>query len=155
MGYAVSIEAMLTGEWSGEEEKFFKLVGAAPGSGLPGRGKLTALLVDPDTGVHSRSGGRHVSLGRLVEFAQQHTLVLAFDQSFSRKAIYPDAMLSKLAGIQKLGAHGMYYNSHARFIFVSSTPEPLSALRAHLVGIGLPSHRLVPVSSNPSIERTA
>lgn len=154
LGYKVLIEPMLTGEWLGAEAQFFKLVGATPSSRRSSPAQETALLVDPDTGVHSKAGGRHVSIHQLVALAKQHALVFAFDQSFSRQAKYADAMLAKLASIQELGAHAMYYNSHARFVFVAETPEPLAALREHLMRIGLPSHRLVAASSNPSIERT-
>ena len=142
LGYTVSIEAMLTGEWAGAEVDFFKLICAAPLAAETSPKESTAVFVDPDTGVHSKASLRHVSLSRLVELSSQYPLVFAFDQSFSRQAKFPGSLLAKLAQLEQLGVHGMYYNSHARFLFVAKDARALERLRSHLVGLGLPASRL-------------
>ena len=55
-------------------------------------------------------------------------------------------MNDKLNEVLRLGGHGMYYDSHARFIFVSATKDELLKLRNHLLNIGLPNNRLVECS---------
>jgi hypothetical protein len=142
LGYTVSVEAMFTGEWSGAETQFFKLIGAAPLAANLAPKDRTAVFVDPDTGVHGKVSLHHVSLSRLVELSAHHPLVFAFDQSFSRQAKFPESLHAKLAKLEELGAHGMYYNSHARFLFVARVLGTLERLKAHLVGLGLPSSRL-------------
>ena len=142
LGYTVSIEAMLTGEWAGAEVQFFKLIGATPlAAGTESRGG-TAVFVDPDTGVQSKATLRHVSLNRFVALSSQYPIVFAFDQSFSRQAKFPESLQAKLSELERLGAHGMYYNSHARFLFVARDIRSLERLKSHLVGLGLPASRL-------------
>ena len=142
LGYTVYVEAMLTGEWAGAEAEFFKLIGASPlGEGQASK-EATAVFVDPDTGVHSKASLRHVSLSRLVVLSSQYPLVFAFDQSFSRQATFPESLHAKLAQLEQLGAHGMYYNSHARFLFVAKEGATLQRLKAQMVGLGLPASRL-------------
>ncbi|MDO8373095.1 MAG: hypothetical protein Q7T39_14300 [Polaromonas sp.] len=153
LGYTVLIDPMFTGDWAGTEQQFFKLIGAVPVSSDAPNGR-TALLVDPDTGVHGKAGGRHVSIGELATFAKSHEIVAAFDQSFSRQATYPAALYTKLSELRDLGVYGMYYNSHARFVFAAVSEEPIAALYAHLVQLGLPSSRLVRESSKLSFQRT-
>ena len=50
LGYEVVIDPMFTGEWNGKEETFYGLIGARPLAKTP-NSRLTALFIDPDTGV--------------------------------------------------------------------------------------------------------
>jgi hypothetical protein len=153
LGYTVVIDPMFTGDWTGTEQQFFRLIGAVPVSSWTPDGR-TALLVDPDTGVHWKKGGRHISVNELANLTKSHEIVAAFDQSFSRQATYPAALHVKLSELRNLGVHGMYYNSHARFVFAAASEEPLAELHKHLVQLGLPPSRLVKALPN-SFQRTA
>src|SRR5262245_8467165 len=87
LGYRVYIDPMFTGEWSGQETAFYRLLGveqlmstsAPPTSSTP-----TALFLDPDTGINRKGSRSHVSYERVVSEAQKHKIVFAFDQGFSR-----------------------------------------------------------------------
>ena len=142
LGYAVSVDPMFTGDWNGREQDFFRLICAQPE--VPANeSRHTALFIDPDTGVRENGGKQHVSFERLLKEASSNALVFSFDQSFSRQAEPDKVMLDKLAVIKAEGCHGMYYNSHARFLFVSSQQVRLHELRDHLISLGLPSERLL------------
>ena len=142
LGYAVSVDPMFTGDWKGQEQAFFRLICAQPELSA-NESKHTALFIDPDTGVRENGGKQHVSFDRLLKEASSNTLVFSFDQSFSRQAEPDKVMVRKLATIKAQWRHGMYYNSHARFLFVSSQQVRLRELRDHLVSLGLPSERLL------------
>ena len=77
LGYEVLIDAMFTGEWNGEEETFYRLIGARPLGNSP-KSRFTALFIDPDTGVREEAGERHVSFDRIVAELQNHALVFVF-----------------------------------------------------------------------------
>ncbi|MGA2220985.1 MAG: hypothetical protein ABSH21_04250 [Verrucomicrobiia bacterium] len=100
-------------------------------------------ILGPDTGINEKGGKQHVSFGRIALEASRYALVFSFDQSFSRKAKPLEIMRSKLAALQDRGCHAMYYNSHARFLFVTTRKPPLHELRAHLISLGLPQERLL------------
>lgn len=140
LGYRVCIQPMLTGEWQGNEVAFFQFIGAAPSVT---EGPRTALFFDPDTGVHLRPSSKHLSVQQLVDASQRHEIAFSFDQSFSRQSPPETLMRSKLSALDNHGAYGMYYNSHARFLFAASTERPLNELREHLLFLGLPAHRLL------------
>ena len=144
LGYTVSVDPMFTGDWKGREQDFFRLICAQPELST-NESRHTALFIDPDTGVRKNSGRQHVSFDRLLKEASSNALVFSFDQSFSRQAKPADLVMlrSKLAAIEAQGCYGMYYNSHARFLFVSSQQVRLYELRDHLVSLGLPSERLL------------
>jgi hypothetical protein len=143
LGYSVSALPMFTGEWKGAQGEFLRFVGAKPiepeavGSGR------SALFVDPDTGVHEKSSKKHVSLRELASHTKQYRLVFSFDQSFSRQHVAANAMREKLALLVEAGFSAMYYNSHARFLFVSAENLPLSELRGHFESLGMPASRFV------------
>ena len=142
LGYTVSVDPMFTGDWNGREQAFFRLICAQPELST-NESRHTALFIDPDTGVRENGGKQYVSFDRLLREASSNALVFSFDQSFSRQAEPDKVMVRKLATIKAQGRHGMYYNSHARFLFVSSQQVRLRELRDHLVSLGLPSERLL------------
>lgn len=138
--YSVSINPMFTGTWSGGEAEFYRFVGA---DRVVTRGPRTALFFDPDTGVNMKPSNRHLSLKQLAEATQHHELVFSFDQSFSRQLDPISVMQFKLAALRDIGTRGMYYNSHARFLFAASEEAPLIEFRNHLIALGMPECRLV------------
>jgi hypothetical protein len=143
LGYSVAVDPMFTGAWGGAERDFYRLIGVAPDAS-PGRSSnSTALFLDPDTGVRGTAGTQHVSFGRLAEQASNHTLVFSFDQSFSHQLDPVVVMTEKLAALQALGCHAMYYNSHARFLFAAKQKGAIDELRDHLVSLGMPAKRLL------------
>lgn len=142
LGYKVVVDPMFTGMWKGREREFFGLIGVAMDATVPPNAIRTALFVDPDTGVKHKSSTQHVSFDRLAQEASSHALVFSFDQSFSRRAKPIEVMKGKLSALKDRGCHAMYYDSHARFLFVSKHEKPLRELRTHLVSLGLPTKRL-------------
>ena len=142
LGYAVYVDPMPTGDWSSVEPKFLEFLGAQHvRDALPSR--ESALLLDPDTGIAGLPSRKHTSIATMVSHLQRHTIVFAFDQSFSRSGKPLPQLQEKLRQVQRLGAHGFYYESHARFLFMSSSSPKLDALRDALLRAGLPAHRLV------------
>lgn len=115
----------------------------------------TALFLDPDTGVNKKGSRRHVSYERVVSEAQKHKIVFAFDQGFSRGTAPEPQIQEKLGAIAALGCSAIYYDSHARFLFVSRECAELPRLRSELVSHGLPSSRFVEAAPNPTGERDA
>jgi hypothetical protein len=145
---------MLTGAWSGQEESFFHFLGVErcpPREGLQG---MTALFLDPDTGVNKKGGPAHVSYERLVQEAKNHALVFSFDQAFSWAGESGSKMRVKLGAMAARGCAALYYASHAHFLFVSREHAHLRRLRTHLVGLGLPDSRLVEAVYADQRERT-
>ena len=142
LGYEVAIDPLFTGDWGGKETEFHGLVLAKHRRELSHGASRTALLLDPDTGVRPKPGKSHVSFQRIADEAQVHNLVFAFDQSFAHGAP-PSAMHDKLSSLRGLGLSAMYYDSHVRFLFASKEGETIDEIRKHLLGLGLPSWRLI------------
>lgn len=140
LGYKVVIRPMLTGSWEGKEPDFYRFIGADPG---PIDGSRVAVFFDPDTGVGERASVKHISLHELKMAAQQNRLAFSFDQSFSRQHVPFDVMKRKLSTLHASGSFGMYYDSHARFLFAASKPDPIEELKHHLHALGLPASRLI------------
>lgn len=140
LGYAITVKPMLTGDWAGNEGAFYRLIGAGP---MPAPGPRTAVFFDPDTGVHERASIRHLSLLGLSTAARENDLAFSFDQSFSRQHVASEAMQHKLSLLMGMGSLGMYYDSHARFLFASSQASTINELRQHLLMLGLPASRLL------------
>jgi hypothetical protein len=143
LGYAVYVDPMFTGEWAGEDEAFGKFLGAAHILHRDPTHSRTALFVDPDTGVKNTATTAHVSFERLAQALSDHIIVFAFDQSFSRSATPREQMTQKLAEMRSRHCHGFYYDSHARFLFVSRDNSALKVLEQYLCDLGLPKFRLV------------
>jgi len=147
LGYEVIAEPMFTGKWDGREAAFVRFIGtrlAAGGSQAPDR---TALFLDPDTGVSIKASPSHVAISDLAARASRYALVFAFDQSFSRGRDPKQAMREKLSCLSDRGCHAMYYDSHARFLFVSASQRSIHEVRNHLVQIGMPDERFFPQGS--------
>jgi hypothetical protein len=138
---------MLTGTWKGREHEFFSLIGVAMDATAPSHSARIALFVDPDTGVKHKGSTQHVSFDRLAQEASSHALVFSFDQSFSHQAKPIEVMKGKLSALKDRGCHAMYYDSRARFLFVSKHGKPLRELRTHLVSLGLPTERLLEIDT--------
>jgi hypothetical protein len=153
LGYSVAVDAMLTGNWSGAENDFYRLISVKFEPTKKPNSTRTALFLDPDTGIHKKGGKQHVSFERLAHEASKYELVFSFDQSFSRQEKPATIMREKLAVLQSSGCHAMYYDSHARFLFVASKRHPLDELHTHLVSLGLPASRLMQVAPNSNVSR--
>jgi hypothetical protein len=143
LGYSVVVDPMLTGTWSENEAEFYRLIGAARVDRQKQVSQRSALFLDPDTGINRRGGKHHASFDRLVRESANYDLVFAFDQSFSRQAKAADLMNEKLSTLRARGCYGMYYDSHARFVFVATERSALNELQFHLVSLGLPESRLL------------
>ena len=143
LGYSVAVNPMFTGTWSGAEDEFYRLIGVEHAALQGGATTRSALFLDPDTGVKENATPKHVSFHQLVAESARYSLVFSFDQSFSRKFKPAVVMREKLASIRELSCHAMYYDSHARFLFVATQEKLLHELRAHLVSLGMPKSRLL------------
>jgi hypothetical protein len=146
LGYSVLARPMFRGEWNGSEQIFLRFIGASESLDLPRGPSRLALFFDPDTGVRHKPGPRHVSLSQLADGAADHSLAFAFDQSFSWAHDSGTAMRQKLLTLQDLACFAMYYDSHARFLFVSKARATLTELRDHLVPLGIPARRFVTIA---------
>ena len=130
LDYAVHADLLLTGDWGENEVAFRKLVGlGASPSGPESRNYRKALFLDPDTGVRETRGRRHVSYERLAGEVETYDLVLAFDQSFARGSDSDALIRHKLKELGRRNCFGMYYDSHARFLFVSQSHGILEECR--------------------------
>lgn len=147
LGYEVAVDPLFTGNWAGEEETFLRLIGAIHRQDLSGSAERTALFLDPDTGVKETGARTHVSFKRIADESATHEIVFAFDQSFSRKGAVAEAIARKLLELSKLGLTGLYYDSHARFLFASRRANAITELRLHLHAIGIPSRRLITINA--------
>ena len=145
LGYAVYVDPMPTGEWTSTEPNFLRFLRTQHvRDAVPSRD--SALLLDPDTGISTAaSSRRHASVATIVSHLKHHTIVFAFDQSFSRGLAPWPQIQHKLSRVHGVGAHAFYYDSHARFLFASYSSAKLWAFRETLIAIGLPAHRLVVV----------
>lgn len=125
LGYEIQIDPLFTGNWSEKEiDQFFRLVGGHRHALRQANPAPVALFLDPDTGVHRRHGPKHVSLDRIADDTMRHELVFSFDQSFSRQSRPLDVMSEKLDALSVKGVRGLYYDSHARFLFASRAKLP-------------------------------
>jgi hypothetical protein len=155
LGYAVYIDPLFTGDWSGQETTFYRFLGVEPYVGTKPAFGSTALFLDPDTGVNEKGSSSHVSYERLINEAKNHSIVFAFDQAFSRAGETGPKLQAKLDQLTQRGCAALYYASHAHFLFISCERQRLDKLRGELLSRGLPASRLVEAAPNPSIERDA
>jgi hypothetical protein len=143
LGYSVTVDPLPTGKWSASSvESYHRLIGADAKVSDREISKRTALFLDPDTGINQKGSKAHARFDLLAQEAAIYELVFAFDQSFSRQIKSENVMCEKLSALQSLGCYGMYYDSHARFIFVAKQRSVLSELRLRLLSVGLPESRL-------------
>jgi len=148
LGYNVMIEPMFTGTWNGAENEFFRFIGAKQHEAQKKDSIRSALLFDPDTGVHRTASRKHISIVQLAHAAKHHSLVFSFDQSFSWQHNSSQVMQGKLRALQEQGLHAMYYDSHARFLFAAMSEKSIAELREHLVCLGMPETRLIACAPN-------
>ncbi len=152
MGYSVFVDPMFTDNWNGFEEKFYALIGAFPLKSFSAVTGKTALFLDPDTGVNSKSSKKHIAIEKhitiekMVGCLKEHDIVFSFDQAFSRDTTVRNKKISeKLCLLKKIGARGFYYKSHACFLFSAKTDEILTNLKNQFLIIGLPENRFVSI----------
>ena len=142
-GYSVFIDPKFTGDWKRIEVPFLGFVGAARCEDKASQGERTALLLDPDTGIGRRKSTQHITIEDIIEELGRHNIVFAFDQSFSRNRTPMVQMQEKLKAIGRRGAIGFYYDSHARFMFVSKNRVDIDIVLNAIRASGLPERRLV------------
>lgn len=148
LGYRIIIDPMFTGVWTEEEKEQYSMLIRPRPDGTRGRGRFKSVLfLDPDTGVRDRDGKQHVSFNQLAKAASQHAMVICFDQSFSFSGKVQAIIQSKLESLADLGCHGMYYDSHARFLFVSQNCGVLRRVAKRFVSIGIPASRFIVLST--------
>lgn len=104
LGYSIAINPMFTGDWSGTENAFYRLLGAEPNGKVLSDAKPRALFLAPDTGVKQKGSKQHVSFARLAQETKKFQLVFSFDQSFSRQANPATVIREKLAELRALAA---------------------------------------------------
>lgn len=141
LGYKVSVDPMLTGDWNGSEDDFYRFLGTNA-QGLSGSTR-SALLLDPDTGIGANRSSKHVTIREIVEKLSEQEIVVCFDQSFSRNRSTEEQMQEKLSYLIESGKVGFYYDSHARFLFASSSRASLERVKNQLLKSGLPKRRIV------------
>jgi hypothetical protein len=140
LGYQVYVDPMPTGSWS-QSASYLEFLGARHvREAKPGK---TALLVDPDTGIGTRSSKKHTTIRHIVGQLDRHELVFVFDQSFSRGHPALPQLGAKLREFATHEVHAFFYDSHARFLFASRSATALAAAREAFVKLGLPSRRFV------------
>jgi hypothetical protein len=147
LGYSVYADLLPTGNWNGAEQLLYRFIGARPHTEAPEA--PSALFLDPDTGVARKAGSKHVSFERVAVECASYEIVFAFDQSCSRGSAARPQIDSKLRALAELSCVGMYYDSHARFLFASRNSAPLERFAHLLIAQGLPGSRLVTTPGMP------
>ena len=147
-GYTVYVAPMFTGNHAEMDKNYYLLIGAelTPDKG-PGSEK-TALFVDPDKGINEKKTDEYVTIQNVFERLKscKFTLVLVFDQSFSRnKRFATQRMRQKLLDFSKQSVSGFFYNSHANFFFgaLDKNKKLLEKYRCKLLQMGVPENRLI------------
>ena len=143
LGYEVFIDPMFTGKWGEEVSTFYRFLSIRHVRELSSGKQPSALFLDPDTGVNERGSRRHVSFDRLASELETHALVFAFDQAFSRQVDLRKVIRTKLEAMSARGCYGLYYDSHARFLFVTKEASGIVVLSQRLHNLGIPASRLV------------
>lgn len=146
IGYDVVYDStMLSGEWDELEQKFYLFLGVSPISET--KNIKSALLLDPDTGIGRKKTKKHITIDMVTSYLQNHEVVFTFDQSFSiaNSADNKIKMKEKLGLLKEKGKFGLYYNSHAKFLFAANSLEHLNAVEQRLLSSGLPRCRLLKI----------
>lgn len=142
-GYETYVDPMLTGGWGGFETSFFEFLNARSLETYTPNIKNAALFLDPDTGVSKRPSSQHTTIYQMTQNFTRFPIVFSFDQSFSRGRSARDQIQEKLYTAEALGAFAFFYDSHARFLFLTSSPELRKGLIDAILAKGLPASRLV------------
>ena len=72
LGYSVVVDPMFTGKWNGHEQEFLDLIGTNLAKSSRVHVGKSALFLDPDTGVNSKGGPKHVSFERTSAVTSPH-----------------------------------------------------------------------------------
>jgi hypothetical protein len=144
MDYHVSINPMLTGDWSGLESDFYRLLKVPPINA--DFKKKSALFLDPDTGIGKRKTKKHITVEILVSHLKNYDMVFSFDQSFSFSSGVKELMTEKLNLVRETGNHAFYYDSHARFLFAAKSIALLDEIEKTFLSTGLPKNRFFKAS---------
>ena len=145
IGYQVVFDLDFMTEMN-EAEQFYRFVGVLE-QHEDKTGK-TAIVLDPDTGIgKKRKKATHVSVNCIIEKTNAHEIVLVFDQSFSRSMAKDEQMKRKLTEVKDHNRHGLYYDSHAPFLFVAKDMSSLREIKKRLIKSGLPKRRLIALPS--------
>jgi hypothetical protein len=152
LGYSVYVDPMYTGAWTPTQSRSFLRFLGAQTLGAITPPTRAALLIDPDTGIRARRSSAHVSFEDVVARCRQFSIVIVFDQSFSRGPAVRTDLVRKLGILRKLGVRGVYFDSHARFLICGSKPAPVMRFQKSLTRMGLPRERFVGIS--PSTAET-
>jgi len=147
MGYSVCVDPMPSGDWEPIESEYLRFLDVAHAREFTPT-EPSALLVDPDTGIAERRSRAHASIARIVTDLSRHEIVFVFDQSFSRGLAPAPQLQAKLRQVHEHGAHGFYYNSHARFLFASLSRDKLVAVREAFLKTGLPQYRFIQLETH-------
>jgi hypothetical protein len=142
-GYAVFAEPMFTARAPATAAAFLRFIGAQEldGSKLP---RMSALFIDPDTGISTRLSRRHTTISTVADRLRHHELVFVFDQGFARGLSVRRQLERKLRQLHEHGVeHAFYYDSHARFLFCAQSSQRLQSFERTLLRTGLPPERIV------------
>ena len=145
LGYEVYIDPMLTGAWGGDVDNLYRFLKMRPVDEYTN--SMSALFLDPDTGIGRSTSPKHTTIQTIGSHLQNHEIVFAFDQSFSRGPDARPQIQEKLSALRALNATGVYFDSHARFLFASFERARLEALQDYLGKVGLPKNRFVSLES--------
>jgi len=145
LGYEVFIDPMFTDVWGAHEPAFYRFLGVKNVCEHSSAIVPSALFLDPDTGVRETSGPKHTSFDRIAAELEHYAVVFSFDQSFPRQADPKTKTMiqEKLAALTLRDCHGLYYDSHARFLFAARDAQRIQQLRQGLSEAGLPLFRLI------------
>ncbi len=113
-----------------------------------------SILNDPDTGIrhpdgkNQREGRTHIALPTIAMQLRGLSVkaVVTYDQSLSRVGDHEGQRRAKLNWLSDRGLFGIYYESHAPFLFACSDAHTLSCLRQRLIAFGLPKSRFLSMS---------
>jgi hypothetical protein len=152
-GYAVYADPIFTDDDAEMKRKYYSLIGAKPIDGP--RSKMTALFVDPDTGIGKKvtKKQKHVTIQELADRLKRgkYTLIMVFDQSFRRvkKNSFPHKqMQKKLSDFSRQDVFGFFFKSHANFFFGSLDKNLVEKYRCKLLHLGIPSNRFYPTKKH-------
>jgi hypothetical protein len=146
LGYTIAIDPMFTDNYEPYSIAFCKLVGVQHFENELVPSSNVCLFIDPDKGIKEIRSLEHVSYEDLQNKCEKgYGLLMVFDQSFSRSNSKNILVLmnQKLAILHRLGLFGLYYRSHANFIFLSKDERRITDVESALLQLGLPTDRIV------------
>ena len=118
-----------------------------------------SILNDPDIGIRlpgkeNQSEGRsHIIIDTIAGQLRNGALcVVTFDQSdYRNNGMKRDQQRrAKMCSLAEKGLHGLYYVSHAPFLFAVPDPHSLLRIRTTLRTAGIPERRLESIDNMPN-----